>query len=174
MNLLLMSILLNFTGVVLAEFNSAETIKDWFIVNDGVMGGISQSRFYFDDEGYAVFKGTVSLENNGGFASVRSQFDPVEVHAYSSLVLRIKGDGKRYQFRIKPTGYERQSYISYFETSGDWEIITLSLNKMYPTFRGRRLNLPNFPGEQLAEIAFLIGNKKAESFQLEIDWIGLE
>ncbi|WP_286938426.1 MULTISPECIES: hypothetical protein [unclassified Algoriphagus] len=40
-------------------------------------------------------------------------------------------------------------------------------------FRGRDLNMENFPGDQVEEIAFLIGNKKAESFKLEIDYIKL-
>ena len=45
---------------------------------------------------------------------------------------------------------------------------------MYPTFRGRTLDMPDYPGETLAEIAFFIANKKAENFRLEIDQIGLE
>ena len=45
---------------------------------------------------------------------------------------------------------------------------------MYASFRGYRLDIPNFKGQQMEEIAFLIGNKKEESFKLLIDSIILE
>ena len=44
---------------------------------------------------------------------------------------------------------------------------------MYPAFRGRKLNKSNYDDEGIEEIAFLIGNKKAEAFKLEIDSIVL-
>ena len=45
---------------------------------------------------------------------------------------------------------------------------------MYPSFRGRRLNKSNFSDDKIQEIAFLIGNKKEENFQLLIDKIDLK
>lgn len=45
---------------------------------------------------------------------------------------------------------------------------------MYPTFRGRKLDSPNYSADGIEEIAFLIGNKRAESFKLEIDAISLK
>jgi NADH dehydrogenase [ubiquinone] 1 alpha subcomplex assembly factor 1 len=90
------------------------------------------------------------------------------------VVLRIKGDGKRYQFRVKDKTSQYHSYITYFETSGEWQTVRLPLRDFYPSFRGRKLRIPNFNHSQIAEVAFLIGNKKAESFELVIDMIGLE
>jgi hypothetical protein len=45
---------------------------------------------------------------------------------------------------------------------------------MKPQFRGRLLDLPNYPVEMLSEIAILIGNKEEQDFRLEFDWIRLE
>ena len=89
------------------------------------------------------------------------------------LIIRLKGDGKKYQFRIKDDIRSYYSYISTFSTSGEWQEIEIPLNEMYPSFRGRRLNLPNFSQDNIEEIAFLIGNKKPESFRLLIDKIEL-
>jgi hypothetical protein len=164
----------NFQTILLVDFQPDSDLSNWYVVDDGVMGGRSQGGFRLDEEGHAVFSGTVSLENNGGFSSVRYAFREKEVQAYQKVVLRIKGDGKRYQFRVKSSRYDRASYIQYFETSGDWQTVEIPLAELYPTFRGRRLNRPNYPGEEMAEIAFLIGNKKAESFRLLIDKIELE
>jgi NADH dehydrogenase [ubiquinone] 1 alpha subcomplex assembly factor 1 len=90
------------------------------------------------------------------------------------VTLRVKGDGNNYQFRIKTSSRDYASYIYEFETTTDWLTITIPFNVMEPRFRGRRLNDPNFPGEQMEEIAFLIGNKKEQSFELLLDKIELE
>ncbi|HAY89991.1 MAG TPA: CIA30 family protein, partial [Bacteroidetes bacterium] len=66
------------------------------------------------------------------------------------------------------------SYVYDFQTNGEWQTVTIPLAKMYPSFRGRKLNIPNFNHSQLEEIAFLIGNKKAESFELMIDKVELK
>ena len=41
-------------------------------MNDGVMGGVSDGRFRVTERQTLEFYGTLSLENNGGFASVSS------------------------------------------------------------------------------------------------------
>ena len=57
---------------VLFDFQASKNPPTWQIVNDDVMGGVSTSKFQVLTNGGAIFSGVVSLENNGGFASVRS------------------------------------------------------------------------------------------------------
>ena len=159
---------------VLFNFDKEASLERWMVVNDGVMGGRSRSTLQRNEAGNGVFAGRVSLENNGGFASIRLDCGKVSIKNAHSLVLKVKGDGKRYQFRIRAQKNDYYSYIQYFETSGEWEEISLPLADFYPTFRGRKLNLPNFSGSNLEEIGFLIGNKQQESFKLVIDSIGLK
>ncbi|MBT8320468.1 MAG: CIA30 family protein [Eudoraea sp.] len=156
------------------DFTETSNLKDWYVVNDGVMGGISQGMLELSDEGHGVFRGTVSLENNGGFSSIRHAFPAKTVSAYNYLVLKVKGNGKRYQLRVKSRTTQYYSYVAFFETSSQWETIRIPLKEMYPVFRGYRLNQPNYEGAILEEVGILIGNKKAEEFRLEIDVIYLE
>ena len=156
------------------DFNKNSSPKDWRIIDDGVMGGLSQGKFSIDADGNGVFEGAVSLENNGGFSSVRYQSDKIKVTKVSKVRIRLKGDGKEYQFRIKDKTSSYYSYITTFKTSGNWETITIQLSYLYPSFRGRTLDLPNFKSDSFEEIVFLIGNKKNESFQLLLDKIELE
>jgi len=156
------------------DFNSSSSLNDWYVVNDGVMGGLSKGRLQMSEDGHGMFNGTVSLENNGGFASIRYPFETKKVAEYAFLVLRVKGDGKRYQVRVKPKTSLYYSYIAYIETNGSWETIKIPMRDMYPVFRGNRLNLPNYDGKELQEIGILIGNKKAEAFRLKIDALYLE
>jgi hypothetical protein len=98
----------------------------------------------------------------------------VNLSEKSKFVIKVKGDGKTYQFRCKSNLYDRQSYVYEFETTGEWQEIEIPFAEMYPRFRGYNLDMPNYEGASLAEIAFLIGNKRRETFQLEIDYIKMD
>ena len=173
MNLIFTYLLIMSTSLIY-DFNKNSSPKDWRIIDDGVMGGLSQGKFSIDPDGNGVFAGMVSLENNGGFSSVRYQCEKNKVTKESKVHIRLKGDGKEYQFRIKDKATSYYSYITTFKTSGDWETITIQLSDLYPSFRGRTLDLPNFKSDSFEEIVFLIGNKKNESFQLLLDKIELD
>ncbi|MHB1148008.1 MAG: CIA30 family protein [Lutibacter sp.] len=160
--------------MLIFDFNKESDISDWKIVNDAVMDGRSGSKFHINEEGHGIFKGTVSLENNGGFASLRHRFIRKNIQGYEKVMLHLKGDGTRYQFRAKTNKEDQQAYISYFQTTGEWQTIEIMLSALEPTFRGRKLNMPNFPAEELQEVGFMIGNKVHENFELVIDKITLE
>ena len=171
----LLLLLPTLTGeLILFDFSSKANTNGWSIVDDRVMGGRSQGYLALNNEGHALFSGDVSLENNGGFSSLRYQFDTQNVRGYSTASIRLKGDGKRYQFRVKSSSSDYHSYIYYFETSGKWQTIDIPLAEMTPSFRGRTLDIPNYEGGTMEEVAFLIANYKAESFALEIDNIILK
>ena len=167
-------ILLLMNSLVIFDFNKNSDLSNWNIVDDTVMGGRSSGRFDLSSEGKGIFYGSVSLENNGGFSSVRHRFKRINSGEYNKFIIRLKGDGKKYQFRIKSNADDYYSYIKYFSTSHDWQIIEIAFNELYPTFRGRELDQPNFSGESLEEIGFLFGNKIAEDFRLEIDKIEIK
>jgi NADH dehydrogenase [ubiquinone] 1 alpha subcomplex assembly factor 1 len=150
--------------------------QSWIPINDGVMGGLSQSRIKATDNGTAVFSGIVSLENNGGFASVRAAFEAIDLSDYNSVVVRIFGDGKRYQLRLRTDNrYDGIAYQASFETTGGaWEEIEIPFSSFLPTYRGRRprgarpLNTGN-----ICQIGFMITDKQNGPFRLEIKWIGV-
>ena len=159
---------------ILFDFNKNSSISNWIVVDDVVMGGRSNGNFHLNNEGKGVFSGKVSLDNNGGFSSVRHGFNKLNVEKFKSIVLKIKGDGKNYQFRIKHKSSDYASYISSFSSSGEWQEIEIPINSMYPSFRGRKLDEPNFSHKSIEEVTFLIANKKNEEFMLLIDKIELK
>jgi len=156
------------------DFSPESEQGDWFVVDDRVMGGRSQGDVELSEDGNGIFQGTVSLENNGGFSSIRARMEVIETTDYSAFKIRLKGDGKNYQFRVRSQLNERHSYQYEFPTTGAWQEVTVPFDQMIPTFRGWQLDLPNYPGEVMRECSFLISNKKNESFRLEIDRIWLE
>ncbi len=171
---LILSMILPTSSYIIYDFAIKSDINKWTVVDDAVMGGKSTSTFKINSNGHGEFKGTVSLKNNGGFSSIRYRFSKININKHAHIVLKICGDGKKYQLRIKTNSSDYYSYISYFSTSGDWQEIEIPLKDFYPTFRGRKLNKANFSDQSIEEIGFLIGNKKEESFKLMIDKIELK
>lgn len=159
---------------MLFDFSPEADLSPWRVVDDVVMGGRSDGHMQVNEAGHGVFSGRVSLDNNGGFSSVRCDLETVDVTGYDQVVLRVRGDGSRYQLRIKAQDQTWYSYIQYFETTaGQWLEISLPFDSFYAAFRGRVLDMPPFDGSTIDEMSILIGNKKAQDFKLEIDWIGM-
>lgn len=175
MKYLIATLLLAFSlnSDIIFDFSSDSDTRNWRIVDDVVMGGRSNGDFSVSEEGHGVFSGIISLENNGGFSSVRYGMDDMAVKTNSVIRIRLKGDGKTYQFRIKHNRRYEYAYVHEFKTSGEWQDIEISVDDMYPVYRGRRLNRPNFNYNSMEELTFLIGNGKPQAFLLLIDKIEL-
>ena len=156
------------------KFTTSTKVNEWRIVNDGVMGGISKSSLILNDLGNGQFMVHVSLANNGGFASIQLNKTIQLADEKKFILLRIKGDGKSYEFRLKSQISQSESYVHQFTTTGEWEIIKLPMSEFYPQFFGRKLNKPNFNFKSIEQLSFLIANKQEEDFRLLIDWIGLD
>jgi len=155
---------------------SAATEGNWQTVNDGVMGGVSTSSFGITN-GTAFFRGEVSLENNGGFASVHTAPARFELSGASAFVLRVRGDGRRYKFTARmDSSFDGPIYQSAFTTTRDaWQEVRLPLKDFVPSFRGRALRgEPPLTANRLTSVGFLISDKQSGPFQLEIEWIKLQ
>jgi len=160
-------------GKIVFDFQTNTTTTAWQIVNDDVMGGASVSNFRVTN-GVAVFRGEVSLENNGGFASVRSLPARHDLAACDAFHIRVRGDGHRYKFSARTDrSFDSAIYQAVFTTKkGEWEEHRLPLKDFVPTFRGRVLSgEPPLDPAKVTSVGFLISDKQAGPFQLEIAWI---
>jgi monofunctional biosynthetic peptidoglycan transglycosylase len=158
---------------ILFDFTTTTNSPAWQIVNDDVMGGVSTSRFEISTNG-AVFSGAVSLENNGGFASVRSSSVRRNLSGCDAFVLRARGDGRRYKFTVRTeTGFDTPVYQCAFTTRrGEWEEHRLPFKDFVPTFRGRVLTeAPPLNPAEVSSLGLLISDKQAGAFKLELAWV---
>ena len=147
--------------------------SDWQAVNDNVMGGISAGQFKINHQ-IGLFRGSLSLENNGGFASIRHILKSNPMKEETHIQLRVKGDGRTYQFRVRDNSrFDTVAFKYDFKTTPDqWLDILIPIASMTSTFRGR--HLPNYTAPKASEIkqlGFLIADKTAGAFQLEISSI---
>jgi monofunctional biosynthetic peptidoglycan transglycosylase len=165
----------------LFQFNEPDEIAKWQIVNDGVMGGRSSSRAEIsktgDVEGFMRFTGRLSLENNGGFASVRSRAaGPLGLKEGDTISMRVKGDGRRYTFNLyTPDRRTAFSYQLEFDTKADeWTEIKLPVDKFVAHSFGRPLPNMKLNPSQVQSIGILLGDKKSGPFEILVDWISVE
>ena len=145
--------------------------EEWRAINDGVMGGFSCSGMQQTENGTGVFSGELSLENSGGFASVRANVGPVDLSAFMGLELQVRGDGRMYQLRLRAEGgVDGIAYRANFETrKGEWSTSRLAFARFEPTFRGRILpDAPHLDLSRIQQVSFLLADKQPGPFSLEI------
>jgi monofunctional biosynthetic peptidoglycan transglycosylase len=166
---------------VVIDFTDASA-DSWRVINDGVMGGLSQSQMKLTDEGTGVFEGNLSLENNGGFASVRASLEETDLSAFAGLAVRVSGDGRSYQLRLRTDQrFDGIAYRTVFETTGKgeekdaaphWETIEIPFDRFEPTYRGRILtDAPALNTEKICQVGFMVADKQEGRFRLEVEWV---
>ncbi|MFO8007913.1 MAG: CIA30 family protein [Candidatus Brocadiia bacterium] len=159
----------------LIEFEGPDAVRGWQIVNDTVMGGVSESRLEPTDSGTAVFTGSVSLENYGGFASVRSPAGRRDLSDFEGLVVRVRGDGKTYKLGVRTDArFDGVVWQASFGTQADaWQQVRVPFGEFVPTYRGRVLE-GRGPLDRSAvmSFSFQISDKQEGPFALEIAWLG--
>jgi hypothetical protein len=159
-----------------ADFADQEVRLQWGVTNDDVMGGVSTSKISVSKENVLIFSGEVSLENNGGFASLRSPIDDYDFSDYEGFLLKIKGDRKSYNLSFRSTKYfTGYNYTQKFQTEKDsWQIVKLPFKDFNLKYYGKEVS--NFePSDKSAikQMSILISDKQQGTFRIEIEWIGL-
>ncbi len=159
----------------LYDFDESGAAKAWRAVNDGVMGGRSRGEFAVGDDGTLAFTGVLSLENNGGFASVRSRGQSLGLRAGDVIVARVRGDGREYSVNLyTPARRIAFAHRAKFQTEKDeWTEVRVPLSDFQATWFGRRVRDPLDPAK-VSGLGIVLGDKKAGPFKLEVDWIKVD
>lgn len=177
---MLLMILMSGQDKQVDTFAFAELTDDQhWVVNDSVMGGRSNSKITHSNN-TLTFSGSVSLENNGGFASIRMVW-PFTVSNESTephiLSLKVSGDGSLYQFRLRTNkGIDGAAYTYSFATlAGQEQTVNISLNDFIPIFRGQTLkNMPELKLSDVQQMGVLVADKQAGDFSIDLIHLSLQ
>lgn len=153
------------------DFSNEAAVEAWSPLNDVVMGGRSSSKV-LDGGGFLRFEGDVSLENGGGFASMRCDVE-LDLADRSGLLVRARGDGKTYKLGLyDETGARRIAHRFGFEASHEWQDIYVRFDQLNPEFRGRDvLDASPLDASNVRGISVLIADKQAGAFEIELESI---
>ena len=157
----------------IASFGNPSELRNWSVVNDSVMGGISTSRFEQTDDGNLLFQGTLSLENNGGFVSIRSRPDSFDLQNVEGFKIKTRGDGRTYYLDLRVKGQRTSgSFRAAFPTQKDtWTETFLPASKFVRQSFGRPFSdIPLNPSD-VNSIGFTLSDKNPGPFKLEIEYV---
>jgi hypothetical protein len=158
---------------VLIDMAQPELADLWAVVNDDVMGGVSDSTVGLTDRGTARFSGNVSLENNGGFASVQARFRPIDLSAFDGVDLTLCGDGKRYGFWLRERGQRVVHQVEFETEPGVWAMVRVPFTDLEPNFFGNWIDADPLDLTQVSAMSFIIDNRQEGPFSFELRRITL-
>ncbi len=148
--------------------------RSWMIVNDGVMGGLSTAQMTFTDAGTAYWTGNISLENNGGFSSIRSPKSLYELGKYKGIKVRMKTDGRDYGVTLSTARrFNGISYTHYFPTQKDeWTEVEIPFDLFVGKMFGTALpQIPELDPDAIREVGIILYDKQSGPFQVEVDYV---
>ena len=158
------------------DFGINKDGADWYVVNDDVMGGLSSSKLELKKNSMK-FTGVVSLENNGGFASVRSSRKNMDLSSFEKVTIRFRSSSKNRIFALRLNTnnvYYRPSYNQNFQSvSEGWQELTFDLLDFNETILGRTTGkkVPKEKLDDILRIGIMLNDKQEGSFDLEVDSI---
>jgi len=160
-----------------ADFADVSAVKKWLSVNDSVMGGVSEGTFRITDDKTLEFSGKISLDNQGGFASIRTQPADLGLDGFDIIALRIKGDGRTYYLDLRAAKtFAASSYRAPLKTQKDtWQEVRVPLKDFeYSAFGKRIAGAEGLTANKVQSVGFTLADKQAGPFRLEIAWIRAE
>lgn len=160
----------------LFDFRDPLAVSAWTPIDDRVMGGVSVSTLRHDPAGHAVFQGEVSLERNGGFASVRSSPGQRGMQGAEVCVVEIRGVPKRFKLSLlTDDGFNTLIYQAGFAPTGsDWQTLRLPISSFRATFRGREVvDTPQLEPAGIRQVGLMIADRQAGRFALDIRRLSL-
>jgi NADH dehydrogenase [ubiquinone] 1 alpha subcomplex assembly factor 1 len=155
--------------------NSADKTRDWVLITDNVMGGLSKSEIIYNANSI-LLKGDISLDNFGGFSSIRTKFSQLDLSQYEGVKIKFKSTKQHFAFTLENSqNWTRPNYKNNFHSNkdGTWMVATLYFKDFQenvigqPT--GKQLNLEKL--KKIVRIGIITTKKEEGPFSLEVDYI---
>ena len=151
--------------------NSAEAVKQWRSVNDGVMGGRSSGGPKFHDN-HMVFDGIINT-NGGGFSSIRRVVPPAALSKFSALKLRIKSDGRKYKLTMRTDarfGWQQVSFQAPLPqtTAGDWDDVIVPFGNVKTSVHGQAIVGVKFDVSKVQSLGIILADGRDGPFRLGV------
>lgn len=150
--------------------DAASVAKNWRAVNDTVMGGVSKGGAALNELGHLVFTGELSLENNGGFASIRTRDQINLLDGNDTIQVRLRGDGRTYYLSLRDKQRAMAaSHRSPIKTvKNEWMEVSVKLSDFYYTRFGQTQRRAPLASDEVIGIGFTLADKNPGPFKLEI------
>lgn len=163
----------NNSATAFIDFQQRQELDNWVIVNDTVMGGRSRTVLDIYDR-HLSFSGILSLENNGGFASIRRVYNGKDWLSGKPIEIQVKGDGRVYQLRFKTNRrVDSVNYVASFKTKADEaSVFRFNQSDFVPQFRGRIVrDTPPLDFANIRQVGLMLADGNPGEFILLLERI---
>jgi len=139
--------------------------NNWYLVDDVVMGGRSSGNFNKTDD-FILFHGEISLENGGGFSSIRCELEP-HTKINKKVKVECAGDGRSYEIICKSK--DQTAYRAAFNTDKhETTLHDILIENFEASFRGRKVNAEPLEKVEIEEIGIILADGQQGEFKLKI------
>jgi monofunctional biosynthetic peptidoglycan transglycosylase len=158
------------------NFGNAEgRTRDWVMISDNVMGGVTQSKLQYT-ENSMVLNGTISLDNYGGFSSVKTNFNTFDLSGYDGVKIRYKSTGQKFAFTLEDSkNWTMPNYKGAFSSSDSntWEEATIFFKdfKQYQIGEPTGKKLTTAVLKNIVRLGIITTEKKEGPFSIEVESI---
>jgi len=171
---MMMSLFMSSPGEDLTFDFGKKSGDDWRVIVDGVMGGLSTGEKTLNKNSM-IFSGSISLENNGGFSSLRAPMGTYDLSPYKTLEVRYRATGGVFTLMMETN---RQFYFPYYalmleSTGEEWKTVKVNMSEVIEVKMGKPTG-DNMTQKEMAEvirIGFMKLDKKVGPFEIEVDYI---
>ena len=159
------------------DFGQSKDGQSWLVMNDGVMGGLSSGQSSLLENSIKL-KGEISLENRGGFSSLRSPWGKMDQSNFSKVNIRYRSSGQVVAIAFETNRrWWRPYYLLDLETTdGEWKSVSFDIQD------AKEISIVSPTGDHLGQdqlgailrIGFMTHEKKASPFEFEADYLRFE
>lgn len=153
----------------------ANRTSNWSILSDNVMGGVSEGQIEYGKTSVTL-KGNVSLENRGGFVSIKSNFGKIDLSSFKVVKITFRSTNQKYAFTLENSRrwYEpAYKYEFMAKEKNKWETVSMNLDNFMEEVIGRPTGKKADKSitESILRIGISTNEKREGPFQLEIESI---
>ena len=155
--------------------NSAEKNQEWKLLSDNIMGGVTKSKIEYTNNS-VLLTGNISLDNYGGFSSIKTKYKSVDLSKYNGIKIKFKSTNQKFAFTLEDNqDWTQPNYKREFSSKKDdtWEEVIIYFKDFQEIVIGETTGnmMKSKSLKNIVRMGIMTYEKKEGPFSLEVDYI---
>jgi hypothetical protein len=155
--------------------NSAEKNQEWKLLSDNIMGGVTKSKIEYTNNS-VLLSGNISLDNYGGFSSIKTKYKSVDLSKYNGIKIKFKSTNQKFAFTLEDNqDWTQPNYKREFSSKKDdtWEEVIIYFKDFQEIVIGETTGnmMKSKSLKNIVRMGIMTYEKKEGPFSLEVDYI---
>lgn len=155
--------------------NSAEKNQEWVLLSDNIMGGLTKSKIEYTNNS-VLLSGNISLDNYGGFSSIKTKYESVDLSEYNGIKIKFKSTNQKFAFTLEDNqNWTQPNFKREFSPKKDdtWEELIIYFKDFQEIKIGELTGnmMKSKSLKNIVRMGIMTYEKKEGPFSLEVDYI---